>query len=52
MWATIVDEAGAESRLWADALKPAPAEEPVFSPLADERFALGLETIYEGYLVH
>jgi hypothetical protein len=32
-----------------------PAEhelEPVFSPLADERFALGLETIYEGYLVH
>jgi hypothetical protein len=26
--------------------------EPVFSPLADGRFALGLETIYEGYLVH
>lgn len=26
--------------------------EPVFSPLADERFALGLETIYEGYAVH
>ena len=26
--------------------------EPVFSPLAGERFALGLETIYEGYLVH
>jgi hypothetical protein len=24
----------------------------VFSPLAEERFALGLETIYEGYLVH
>jgi hypothetical protein len=52
MWATIVDEAGAESRLWADALKPVPTEEPVFSPLADARFALGLETIYEGYLVH
>jgi hypothetical protein len=32
-----------------------PAEdelEPVFSPLAEPRFALGLETIYEGYLVH
>jgi hypothetical protein len=32
-----------------------PAEhelEPVFSRLADDRFALGLETIYEGYLVH
>jgi len=26
--------------------------EAVFSPLAEERFALGLETIYEGYLVH
>ena len=26
--------------------------EPVFSPLASPRFALGLETIYEGYLVH
>jgi hypothetical protein len=25
---------------------------PVFSPLAEPRFALGLETIYEGYLVH
>ena len=24
----------------------------MFSPLAHERFALGLETIYEGYLVH
>src|SRR5687768_6948956 len=24
----------------------------VFSPLAPERHALGLETIYEGYLVH
>ena len=26
--------------------------EPVFSPLAEERYALGLETIYEGYLLH
>jgi tetratricopeptide (TPR) repeat protein len=25
---------------------------PVFSPLGETRFALGLETIYEGYLVH
>jgi hypothetical protein len=24
----------------------------VFSPLADSRFALAVETIYEGYLVH
>ncbi|HEY3541656.1 MAG TPA: hypothetical protein VGK79_03855 [Gaiellaceae bacterium] len=52
MWATIAAEASAESRLWGDALKRTPAEEPVFSPLAGERFRLGLETIYEGYLVH
>jgi hypothetical protein len=31
-----------------DELEP----EPVFSSLADERYALGLETIYEGYLLH
>ena len=30
----------------------APSWEPVFSPLAPERFALGLETVYEAYLVH
>jgi hypothetical protein len=32
-----------------------PAEDeldPVFSGLAEPRYALGLETIYEGYLVH
>jgi hypothetical protein len=35
-------------------LRP-PAErehEPVFSALGDERYALGVETIYEGYLTH
>jgi len=26
--------------------------EPVFSPLGEERYALGIETIYEGYLLH
>jgi hypothetical protein len=26
--------------------------EPVFSPLGDERYADGVETIYEGYLAH
>ena len=47
-------EAGRESRLWGEALRP-PEErelEPVFSPLGEERFALGLETIYEAYLLH
>jgi hypothetical protein len=54
VWPTIAAEAAGESRLWADALLPAGLRErlPVFSPLAHERLALGLETIYEGYLVH
>jgi hypothetical protein len=54
VWETISREAAAESSLWRDALKPEDerGNEPVFSPLAEERFALGLETIYEGYLVH
>jgi hypothetical protein len=26
--------------------------EPIFSPLGEERFTRGLETIYEGYLIH
>jgi hypothetical protein len=29
-----------------------PEREPVFSLLCDEPFALGIETIYEGYLCH
>jgi hypothetical protein len=42
------------SRDLATALRePADGElEPVFSRLAEQRYALGLETIYEGYLVH
>src|ERR1044072_9507161 len=54
LWDTIAAEATAESPLWAQALRPGVERElePVFSPLGEERFALGLETIYEGYLVH
>jgi hypothetical protein len=54
IWETIADEASLESPLWAHALLPAAERplEPVFSTLAEERFALGLETIYEGYLLH
>jgi hypothetical protein len=48
----IASEASAESALWAGMLVPDAQYEPVFSPLGEERFALGLETIYEGYLVH
>jgi hypothetical protein len=54
MWDDIAAEAVQESPLWAGCLLPADrrAETAVFSPLADPRFAAGLETIYEGYLVH
>jgi hypothetical protein len=54
LWETIAAEAVRESPLWHDALLPAERRQPlvVFSALAPDRFALGLETIYEGYLVH
>ena len=52
LWETIAREAAQESRLWRDALRADPRREAVFSPLAEERYGLGLETIYEGYLLH
>jgi hypothetical protein len=48
----IAAEAAAESPLWGEQLRADPEREGVFGQLAPERFALGLETIYEGYLVH
>jgi hypothetical protein len=51
----IADGAARESPLWGDALLDRDAREPVaiFSRLLPEpRFALGIETIYEGYLLH
>jgi hypothetical protein len=44
--------ARSESEVWARALREAPEWEPVFSPLAPPHLALGLETVYEAYLVH
>ena len=54
VFAAIALAAERESRLWRAALLRAGERElvPVFSPLGEPRFALGLETIYEGYLVH
>jgi hypothetical protein len=49
---TIAGEARRESPLWEAALRADPDWEPVFSSLAPPHFALGLETIYEAYLVH
>jgi hypothetical protein len=54
VWDAITSAAADESPLWAEALRP-PGEqerEGVFSGLGEERFAVGVETIYEGYLVH
>ena len=54
LWDTIAEEAGRESELWTAALRPRDDQErtAIFSPLGEERYALGIETIYEGYLLH
>jgi hypothetical protein len=54
LWETIAGEAGRESELWTAALRPLEEQErtPVFSLLSEDRYALGIETIYEGYLLH
>ncbi len=54
MWDVIADEAAGESSLWWEALLADDERRrvPVFSPLASEELRIGLETIYEGYLVH
>lgn len=44
--------ARAESAVWGRALREAPDWEPVFSPLVPDALGLGLETVYEAYLVH
>jgi len=47
--------AATESPLWASSLRPEDERDAVavFSPLVEHRrFALGVETIYEGYLLH
>lgn len=48
----IADEAAAESPLWGEALRADPERVPIFGALVPEQFALGVETIYEGYLLH
>jgi hypothetical protein len=48
----IVAGARSESDVWSRSLRGRGDWEPVFSPLAPAEFALGLETVYEAYLVH
>jgi len=54
VWDEIADGAADESALWRNSLRPIDERRlvSVFSPLAEPRFAVGLETIYEGYLAH
>nr|MBA3716920.1 hypothetical protein [Actinomycetota bacterium] len=54
LWDAIGAGAARESPLWEAALRPPDLQErePAFSELAEERYKLGLETIYEGYLLH
>ena len=54
MWETIAAAATGQSLLWEACLLPEGERDPaaVFSLLAPPEHGLGLETIYEGYLVH
>src|SRR5512133_840997 len=49
---TISRTAEAESPVWAASLRADPEPEPVFSSLVPEPLRVGLETVYEAYLVH
>ncbi len=54
-WATIAAEAARESPLWAAGAAPgrtSASSSPSSRRSREPRFALGLETIYEGYLLH
>ncbi len=54
MWDEIAGAAAEESSLWEQCLRPKEqrTERAVFSELSEPQYGLGLETIYEGYLVH
>jgi hypothetical protein len=52
LFESISSGAEAESPVWAASLLAVPDLEPVFSALVPEPLRLGLETIYEAYLVH
>ena len=52
MIAEVAGRARAASPVWAAALRQDPDGDALYGPRVDDRFALGVETIYEGYLVH
>ncbi len=53
-WERLAGEDKGESTLWSSLLRAEPERELelAFSPLAAPALALGIETVYEGYLVH
>ena len=48
----VAERAAADSPLWAGALLPRAAAGPRFAGTCPERHLLGVEMIYEGYLLH
>jgi hypothetical protein len=52
LFESISKAAEAESPVWGDALRADPEPEAVFSALVPEHLQLGIETVYEAYLVH
>ena len=54
VWEILAAEATAESPLWAESLRPVEERETVriFSGLCEPAYVLGVETVYEGYLLH
>jgi hypothetical protein len=54
MFEAIIDGAITESEIWAAAVLPSHERQlvAVFSPLAPDEVSVGLETVYEAYLVH
>jgi hypothetical protein len=50
--AVVADRAAGDSPLWAGALLPGEPAEPRFGDTCPERHLLGVEMIYEGYLLH
>jgi hypothetical protein len=54
LWRAIAGDASDESPVWAAALLSSDARQrvAVWSPLVPDQLGLGLETVYEAYLVH
>ncbi|HEY6960726.1 MAG TPA: hypothetical protein VI408_02430 [Gaiellaceae bacterium] len=52
LFESITQAAETESPVWGSALRAVPDAEPVFSPLVPAELAVGIETVYEAYLVH